>query len=246
MTHALLPGSPAINGGDPVAVAGVGVVPMSDQRGAPYTRVYGGRIDMGAFELQPTDYVLGDFNREGNVDSADYAVWRREMGSTVAPGTGADGNGDGIVNEADFVLWRSNFGHVYGPPAAAIAAEQADVVPSAENNGPTVDDLPRVSVDEQQTSTASRADIPTSPTPPAKPRGAARLPGARPLPRRVELADDALAAWVASRLPARLAEYEPAAERIARDHAAESATQLSSKVTALDVVFASLGAVGLR
>ena len=41
MTHALLPGSPAIDAGDPAAVAGVGGVPLFDQRGAPLSRVCG-------------------------------------------------------------------------------------------------------------------------------------------------------------------------------------------------------------
>ena len=52
MTYALLPGSPAINAGDLNAVAGVGGVPMFDQRGTPFGRVVGGRIDIGAFEYQ--------------------------------------------------------------------------------------------------------------------------------------------------------------------------------------------------
>ncbi|HEY2413794.1 MAG TPA: CSLREA domain-containing protein, partial [Pirellulaceae bacterium] len=61
--HALLPGSPAISAGDPAAVAGAGGVPLNDQRGAPFTRVYGGRIDIGAFEFQPAGGLAGDFNR---------------------------------------------------------------------------------------------------------------------------------------------------------------------------------------
>jgi hypothetical protein len=50
LTHALLPGSPAIDAGDLSAVAGVGTVPLYDQRGNPFARVSGGRIDIGAFE----------------------------------------------------------------------------------------------------------------------------------------------------------------------------------------------------
>ncbi|MBA3483532.1 MAG: hypothetical protein H0T51_17130, partial [Pirellulales bacterium] len=50
-THALLAGSPAINAGDASAVAGMGDVPLFDQRGAPESRVRGGRIDVGAFEF---------------------------------------------------------------------------------------------------------------------------------------------------------------------------------------------------
>ncbi len=55
-THALLSGSPAIDTGDPTAVAGVGSIPSFDQRGSGFARVLDGdgsgsaRIDMGAFE----------------------------------------------------------------------------------------------------------------------------------------------------------------------------------------------------
>jgi hypothetical protein len=49
LTHALLLGSPAINAGDPNFTP----PPSYDQRGSPYVRVYNGRIDIGAFEVQP-------------------------------------------------------------------------------------------------------------------------------------------------------------------------------------------------
>ena len=57
-THAFFSGSPAINAGDPAAVAGVGNVPQFDQRGNSFARVRDGigssssRIDMGAYEAQ--------------------------------------------------------------------------------------------------------------------------------------------------------------------------------------------------
>ena len=49
LTHALLPGSPAINAGDPAFTP----PPSYDQRGNPFVRVYNGRIDIGSFEAQP-------------------------------------------------------------------------------------------------------------------------------------------------------------------------------------------------
>ena len=58
-THALLPGSPAINAGDLSLVAGMNGVPQYDQRGEPFGRVFNGRIDIGAFEYQePSDLNL--------------------------------------------------------------------------------------------------------------------------------------------------------------------------------------------
>jgi hypothetical protein len=46
LTHALLPGSPAIGAGDKTGH------PRWDQRGRPYRRVVHGRMDIGAFEVQ--------------------------------------------------------------------------------------------------------------------------------------------------------------------------------------------------
>src|SRR5262249_19096977 len=46
-TMALLAGSPALDAADPALAGG------TDQRGGDYTRVYNGRADVGAFEVQP-------------------------------------------------------------------------------------------------------------------------------------------------------------------------------------------------
>jgi predicted outer membrane repeat protein len=47
-THALLPGSPAIDAGDPIFIP----PPSTDQRGCPFDRVFNGRLDIGSFERQ--------------------------------------------------------------------------------------------------------------------------------------------------------------------------------------------------
>jgi hypothetical protein len=49
LTHAPLPGSPAIDAGDP----NFAPPPFYDQRGCPFVRVFNGRIDVGSFEAQP-------------------------------------------------------------------------------------------------------------------------------------------------------------------------------------------------
>jgi len=48
LTHALLPGSPAINAGDPNFTP----PPFFDQRGPGFNRVVTGRLDIGSFEVQ--------------------------------------------------------------------------------------------------------------------------------------------------------------------------------------------------
>ena len=53
LTHALLPSSPAIDTGDPNFIP-----PLTyDQRGNPFVCVFGGRIDIGSFEVQPIPRV---------------------------------------------------------------------------------------------------------------------------------------------------------------------------------------------
>lgn len=60
------------------------------------------------FRTQP-----GDFNLDGQVDSADYVILRKNgiiaSGATYLQG---DANFDGAVNAADMAIWRSHFGFV--------------------------------------------------------------------------------------------------------------------------------------
>jgi len=72
LTHALLPGSPAIDAGDPAAVAGAGNTPLFDQRGTGFDRVRGRQIDMGAFEVQ-SDVLLLSSTTSGNVGGVQFA-----------------------------------------------------------------------------------------------------------------------------------------------------------------------------
>lgn len=79
-------------------------------------------VDRDAFEgtmeqlaqYIPT-YHPGDFNRSGNVDTADYVYWRKTIGQAVNLGTAADGNLNGTVDLDDYRIWRANFGVAYNP-----------------------------------------------------------------------------------------------------------------------------------
>ena len=70
LTHALLPGSPAINAGDPNFTP----PPFYDQRGSPFVRVFNGRIDIGSFETAtatpPVSYTKVAFNSGASPDAA--------------------------------------------------------------------------------------------------------------------------------------------------------------------------------
>jgi hypothetical protein len=117
--------SPAINLGDPAAVAGSGGVPQFDQRGNP--RVLVGQIDIGAVEVGPV--LPGDYNRNQIVDAGDYILWRKTQGATVPHYAGADGNGDTVIDGADLMVWKQNFGNMLsgaGAGGGASASNSAD------------------------------------------------------------------------------------------------------------------------
>ncbi|MEM8865832.1 MAG: choice-of-anchor Q domain-containing protein [Planctomycetota bacterium] len=116
-THALLPGSPALDAGDPSITFDPAVF---DQRGAGFVRVANGdttagaRIDIGAYESQgvPIAFPVGDFNQDGIANVADYTVWRDTLGQTVPFATGADADLNGQITTADYLVWKASFGNV--------------------------------------------------------------------------------------------------------------------------------------
>ena len=55
-----------------------------------------------------SDGIVGDFNRDGTVDAADYTVWRNSLGQIG--NTAADANEDNIVDVDDYNLWNDYFG----------------------------------------------------------------------------------------------------------------------------------------
>jgi hypothetical protein len=128
MTHALLPGSPAIDAGDPAPVA----PPYLDQRG--YYRVVDGdgdmtaRIDIGAFEFASIVAKPGDGNLDGVVDGLDYLLWAVNFADDPAgdpPGAPLNGdyNDDGVVDALDYDVWAMHFEPPVAVPAASPTVE---------------------------------------------------------------------------------------------------------------------------
>lgn len=65
----------------------------------------------------------GDYNGDGIVNAADYAIWRDTLHKPVAVGEGADGSLDGVINLADYNVWRRNFGDTMGSAAGMAVPE---------------------------------------------------------------------------------------------------------------------------
>jgi hypothetical protein len=56
----------------------------------------------------PPSYLVGDYNEDGVVDAADYAVWRKSVGQASIPNR--DPMNMGAVGQGDFNSWRAHFG----------------------------------------------------------------------------------------------------------------------------------------
>jgi CSLREA domain-containing protein len=216
MTHSPLADSPAIDTGNPTAVAGMVGVPLDDQRGEPFTRVFdsdgtaGARIDIGAFELQRLPAAFfGDYNGDGSVDVADYVLWRTTLGTTGVPAySGADGDGDTMIDQDDYDVWTEHFGEML-PPGGGSGAGQQQLAPDS-----------MFSRDAERSAAAVRGQETRAQQPGAeetrhpegtrdcglpmaggvaanRPMAAAMLPPA--LESAASLHDDALVAWLTSR-----------------------------------------------
>jgi hypothetical protein len=68
--------------------------------------------------------LAGDFDRNGSVNGDDYAKWTSTFGSTVTFLSGADGNGNGQIDAADYTVWRDHFIPPAGGAAASVAVPE--------------------------------------------------------------------------------------------------------------------------
>jgi alpha-amylase len=73
--------------------------------------------------------VAGDFNLDGQVDAADYAIWRKNLGHTGANFLQGDATFDGVIGLDDLQVWRANFGFVRQPLAPAGSGASFAAVP---------------------------------------------------------------------------------------------------------------------
>ena len=109
MTHLPASGSPVIDAGSSFSS------PSFDQRGEPFLRVNGGRIDIGSVETEVNGF--GDFNFDGEFDCSDINA----LTTAIANGSSQalfDVNQDGVVSYDDVLEWleiagNANVGGAY-------------------------------------------------------------------------------------------------------------------------------------
>ena len=138
-THALLAASPAVNGGDPSAMAGMGNIPQFDQRGMPFGRVENGRIDIGAFEQAlPVTLVVDTLVDEADGDYGPGDLSLREAIGLANAAAGADEivfaaglSGTILLTEGQLEITESVT--VTGPGALQLTLEAFDPTPNDDN-----------------------------------------------------------------------------------------------------------------
>jgi subtilisin family serine protease len=97
-----------------------------------FNQFYGnGRVNAEtAVEAVPG--ASGDYNRNGSVDTADYVIWRKNLGSSVATAYAvADGSGNRNVGAEDHAVWRSHYDQTITPPGPGSGSGSAAESPFA-------------------------------------------------------------------------------------------------------------------
>jgi hypothetical protein len=73
--------------------------------------------------------VAGDFNLDGQVDAADYTIWRKNQGQNGATFLQGDATFDGVIGSDDLAVWRANFGFARQALAASGNGASLTAVP---------------------------------------------------------------------------------------------------------------------
>jgi len=112
-----------------------------------------GRFDALA-AADTTLATLGDYDRDQDVDGADFLAWQRGFGSIATPvGSGADGDLSGAVGAGDLSVWESNFGEAI--PAAVAASSVTASASSIDTSSPPEEPLIEASFAEEFSTLAS-------------------------------------------------------------------------------------------
>ena len=71
--------------------------------------------------VSATAELVGDYNGDGQVDLADYTVWRNNLGAAESV-LANPGNNNGVVDVGDYTAWKDNFGLSASPVVAGASS----------------------------------------------------------------------------------------------------------------------------
>jgi glucose/arabinose dehydrogenase len=107
---------------------------LYENSGANGPTAAGARI----FRVRYVNPLAGDYNIDGVVDQADYAVWKENYGSNLF--LAADGNRNGIVDTADYAVWRDNMSaQPFGGSGSVAVTEIAELAATSSEEKVAVD-----------------------------------------------------------------------------------------------------------
>ncbi len=81
-------------------------------------------VDYVRYWQRNDDPLPGDYNNDGEVNAADYTVWRDTLSQTGID-LPADGSGNGVVSQSDYELWLAHFGTSTTSESAAAQVPEA-------------------------------------------------------------------------------------------------------------------------
>lgn len=81
-------------------------------------------INVDRVRLEMVEGVPGDYNGNGTVDAADYALWRDNFGQPASALKNRNPLNSGDVNQDDYAFWKLHFGEGSGSGAATAAVPE--------------------------------------------------------------------------------------------------------------------------
>lgn len=81
--------------------------------------------EIAALAMNPNENLPGDYNGDGTVNAADYAVWRDNLGASV---TLPNDTTPGSITAEDYNVWRSNFRDASGARGAEVPEPGATIL----------------------------------------------------------------------------------------------------------------------
>ena len=93
----------------------------------PPTLMFDVIYNAGNIQLDVVALLLGDYNRNGTVDAADYVMYREAQTTGAIWLENRDPLNVGVVGDADYNSWRANFGSSL--PGSGSALGQSTEVP---------------------------------------------------------------------------------------------------------------------